>query len=163
MKNQMRSEKSTQGPFLLPPSFFSPRIALSFFVRTSRNSEAKKSQKQSGNFADASISNVTVACNGDRTRLRMDLGPGQQRSNALDLDPCPHPLRGQTLTVSYIGAPPFINYRTDPVSGVDILILDALAEQFGFDFRLRPEVEHGKTDANGTWHGMVESVSISPT
>ena len=64
---------------------------------------------------------------------------------------------GKLLNISFIGPPPMITYK--PVGGSDFLLIQLLAEKFRFIPKFVQEKFKNMVKNNGTYHGMVYSVS----
>ena len=61
------------------------------------------------------------------------------------------------LNVSFIGTIPFITYN--PIGGSDILLIQLLAEKFGFIPKFVQEKAKNMVKSNGNNYGMVYTVS----
>ena len=67
-----------------------------------------------------------------------------------------HP-NGKTLSVSFIGQEPYIKYK--PFGGSEPLVIQILANKFGFQPNFVLERAFDVTKANGTTYGMVHRVT----
>jgi hypothetical protein len=74
-------------------------------------------------------------------------------------------LKDKHLTVSIAGLPPWVIYTDDPlmkpvhgVTGVDVMITDSIAKQYGCTFEFKRERYIGTFVGNGSWEGTTGSV-----
>ena len=65
---------------------------------------------------------------------------------------------GKVLNVSFIGPPPMITYKP-AIGGSDFLLIQLLAEKFGFTPKFVQEKFKGIVKQNETYYGMVYTVS----
>ena len=65
---------------------------------------------------------------------------------------------GKTLPISYIGISPFI--KRNPFGGSEPLVIEILAQKFGFYPKFVPERAWDVTRKNGTTYGMVHRVRL---
>jgi hypothetical protein len=68
-------------------------------------------------------------------------------------------LHGKTILVSYIGIRPYIDMRSQPVAGSDIMILNLLARKFRFSYTLKQETSYDWVKGkNGSNSGLIYAV-----
>ena len=60
--------------------------------------------------------------------------------------------------MSYIGTKPYIDYN--PLGGIDVLIVNMLAEKFKFQPEYIPERAYDVVKENGTMYGMLHRVRL---
>ena len=71
---------------------------------------------------------------------------------------CPSPFRGKTLTVSFVGNPPYV---TPAATGVDIVYADTVGDMLGFKRKFFLETNRGTfLPQEKRWIGLLANVGI---